>query len=269
MSKADFVYQPAQYGVDTAAALTAAFFASPVVMCVDRAIAEAACGTRELMPSFLSSMKNLITSPKQFLLQPGFKYVYLIYSASYLAANTSRTFCNQIDVDDAFPSWAFTSVFNMSACIYKDYKFAQLYGQAKPVPPKSLAIWAFRDGLTMYSSLTLPKMVAAQLKKSLPQGQVSDRQVDYIAQFFTPLLFQIVLTPIHRWGYFAYANESYTTGELATFLRSEYFRTVGLRLLRCLAPWSVGQSINNDIRNTFNMTNPRAIQHKDNVIKHL
>eukprot|EP00461_Guttulinopsis_vulgaris_P000969 UN00969 len=118
--------------------------------------------------------------------------------------------------------------------------------------------------LTMFSALTAPRLVAdafLQQRTAATEGQMSERQVRYLSQFCIPLLFQVILTPLHRLGYFMYENDKkpYTTQEIISFLKRDYFKSIGLRCIRSFAPWSIGQSINIDIRTQFASQSPRYV----------
>jgi len=188
-----------------------------------------------------------VTSPIKFLKGPGFKWIYLIYSSTYITANLCKSICAEKNVQNpAFIQWLSTSVVNTAMCINKDYQFARIFGTGapKPVPPSSLAIWGVRDCLSMFVFFTLPPIVAKMVQEQTGNENLSK----YSAQFFVPLIFQYVLTPIHRLGYDLYNNPGNSPQNVARFLKTDYFTSAHLRMVRCIPPWSIGVIMNQELR---------------------
>lgn len=146
----------------------------------------------------------------------------------------------------AFPVWVSTSVVNTAACINKDYQFAKLFttGVQRAVPPTSLAIWSVRDCISMFAFFTLPPIVAEIVKEKTGNETLSK----YSAQFFVPLIFQYVLTPIHRLGYDRYNNPNHNFGQVMEFLKKDFFLSSHLRMVRCFPPWVLGVTGNAELR---------------------
>jgi len=235
---------------DIAAGVSAGFLVSPIVAGVDRALAENASGKEKLFPSFFKSLKEMLVSPIKYVTSPQLRWIWLVYGSTYVAANTCETVCAETDTNPAFPKWISTSLTNTVTCIAKDRAFAQLFGTAAPtnVPMGSYAAWLTRDLVSMGVFFTLPPIVGKQITKSF---DVDEKQGYYIAQIGLPLVLQTVTTPIHLLGYDIYNNPNNTTAQRVQFLQKDYFKNVGIRVIRMAPPWSFGTIGNREFRSSF------------------
>jgi hypothetical protein len=109
---------------------------------------------------------------------------------------------------------------------------------------KSLAIWTFRDFLAMYAFITLPPIVG----RTVGDFTGNQKLGSYSAQFAVPLLFCYILTPIHLYGYDAYNNPHHTIRETAALIQKDYHKTVMLKMVRSLPPWTIGVIANAELR---------------------
>lgn len=223
-----------------------AFFVSPIITAVDKALAENASGRQALIPSFVGTLKDCIKSPVAFCKTPAFKWIWFIYAGTYFSANAAQTFCAQRDQDPAFTKWLASSVVNTTTCILKDRAFAQEFGTgvAKAVPKKSLAIWTLRDFMAMYAFITLPPIVG----KAVGDFTQNEKLGQYSAQFAVPLLFCYILTPVHLWGYDVYNNPQHSLSQSMQLIKKDYNKAVMLKMVRSLPPWTVGVIANTELR---------------------
>merc|ERR1719181_1838114 len=112
-----------------------------------------------------------------------------------------------------------------------DRAFAKLYGSGsatQATPMGSYGAWLSRDLISMGVIFTLPPIVA----KSIAQTTGNEKQAYYAAQFGLPLVLQTVTTPLHLLGYEIYNNPNGTVADRIKFLQKDYFKNVGLRMVR-------------------------------------
>jgi hypothetical protein len=234
------------------AAAIAGFAVTPVVAAVDKALAENASGRAKLWPSFFASLGEAFSSPVKYIASPQFRWIWLVYGGTYLAANFAETGCAATGVSPAMPKWLATSFVNTTTCIGKDRAFAKLFGTttAAAVPMGSYAAWLTRDLVSMGVFFTLPPLVAKEVAKTTGD----EKTAYYAAQIGLPLVLQTVTTPIHLLGYDIYNNPNNTTAQRIEFLKKDYFKNVSIRMVRMFAPWSVGTIGNREMRATFTKT---------------
>ncbi|KAB8078301.1 hypothetical protein BDV29DRAFT_166465 [Aspergillus leporis] len=215
----------------TADALVAAGSASlitPAVMILDRLVVEKSSHNQPLLPAFRRHLWLSITQPATFLTSRPTLLVWSLYTATFAAANATQTVLERVypDVDHAIAGMAtFLSTFvvNSSVGIWKDVRFAQLFGQSptpkpttnpSPSPPAfskssilrrsirtmplaTYSAFLLRDGLTIFGSFSLPAMVSS----SIPDWIASREYLKILfAQLAIPASIQLVSTPIHLLG---------------------------------------------------------------------
>ena len=241
----------ARLGADALAGALAGAAVTPVVSAVDRALAESASGRRSLGQAFAGALKEYALRPVHFLRGPQFGYIWAIYGGTYVVANAVETSCAIVRVDAATPKWVATSVTNTTTCIIKDRAFARMFGTAVPtnVPTAAYAAWLGRDVVSMGVFFTAPPIVGRHLAEKYFDGD-QDRGY-YVAQVTLPLVLQTVTTPLHRLGLDCYNRPVATAAERLRFLRSDYWSTVGIRMVRMAPPWSVGTIGNREMRSHF------------------
>ncbi len=233
---------------DGLAASLAGFAVAPIVSAVDKALAQNSSGTAPLWTSFGSSIKELVKSPVQFLKSPSFRWIWLVYSSTYFAANAMGTASAATKTDGKFATWAATSTVNTTTSILKDRAFARLFGKTNvaptPTPMGSYAAWLTRDLVSMAVFFNLPPIVGDRIGKYTGNPKTGY----YAAQFGLPLALQFVTTPIHLLGFDIHNNPKATVSERIAFLQKDYFKSVGIRMVRMVAPWSVGTIGNKELR---------------------
>jgi hypothetical protein len=223
---------------------------TPVVSAVDRALAESASGKKSLGESFLGAIKDYGQNPLRYLRGPQFLFIWMIYGGTYVVANGVETACAVTRTDPAFPKWVTTSTTNTTTCIIKDRAFARMFGTSVPtnVPKGAYAAWLSRDFVSMGVFFTLPPIVGRELAKYMDGDQ---NKGYYVAQIALPLVLQTVTTPLHRLGYDIYNKPIASVSERLRFLKTDYWSTVGIRMVRMAPPWSVGTIGNRELRTSF------------------
>ncbi len=116
----------------------------------------------------------------------------------------------------------------MSLCVYKDSRFARMFGGAGAaaatssssaavgvVPKLSYALFAVRDSLTIFASFNLPTIIAPKLvdlppavKSRFSRLVGTEAARTNTAQFVTPAAIQLVSTPIHLLGLDLYNRQA-------------------------------------------------------------
>ncbi|THW78799.1 hypothetical protein D6D18_09426, partial [Aureobasidium pullulans] len=143
---------------DITAAATAGALVAPVITAIDKAIIENASGRAALGLSLRSSFATLALRPHHFLFSKPFALIFALYTGTYVTANTLDTCSSTISAKSASTTtsgpakFLATSSANLSLCLYKDSRFAKLFGVAtsspRPIPGPSYALFALRDCLT-------------------------------------------------------------------------------------------------------------------------
>ncbi|KAE8150940.1 hypothetical protein BDV25DRAFT_103720 [Aspergillus avenaceus] len=208
---------------DVMVAAGSASLITPAVMILDRLVVEKSSHNQPLLPAFRRHLWLSVTQPATFLTSRPSLLVWSLYTATFAAANVTETLLDRVypNVDHAISGMAtFMSTFvvNSSVGIWKDIKFAQLFGHSpapKPAPtpaaspsPKlarvgrsiplaTYSAFLLRDGLTIFGSFSLPAMVSS----SVPDWIASREYLKILfAQLAIPASIQLVSTPIHLLG---------------------------------------------------------------------
>lgn len=134
------------------------------------------------------------------------------------------------------------SAVNMTLCIYKDRCFARHLGVVKPrsVPLASLSLWAMRDLMTIVSSFNVPLHGGKYLHENFENYFDSEVKAFTFCQLLSPILIQIVSTPLHLTGLDVYNNPENTFKLRMAFLRREYVKSLCGRMCRIFPAFSLG-----------------------------
>ncbi|EAW25161.1 uncharacterized protein NFIA_106490 [Aspergillus fischeri NRRL 181] len=219
---------------DVLVAAGSATLVTPAVMILDRLVVEKSSYNQPLLPAFRRHLWLSITQPATFLTSRPSLLVWSLYTATFATANATETILNKVypAVDHAIAgTTTFLSTFlvNSSVGIWKDVKFAQLFGHktttttesaTKTTNPQTGAVstaasqpkirtvtrsfplatysaFLIRDALTIFGSFNLPPLVSA----SIPDSVVSSENLKIlIAQLAVPASIQLISTPIHLLG---------------------------------------------------------------------
>ncbi|KAJ3068889.1 hypothetical protein HDU98_008007 [Podochytrium sp. JEL0797] len=142
----------------------------------------------------------LATKPVLFVRQPAFLAVFLVYSGTYVTANSVESVCLNAKMDPTMPKFLSSTIVNISLCVWKDRKLAGWFGQgpARPFPRISYGLFTVRDSLTVAAAFTLPPIISKVLQG--PEIGASKAFSDTLCQLGLPCAVQLVSTPIHLWG---------------------------------------------------------------------
>ncbi|GAB1744094.1 hypothetical protein NU219Hw_g1126t2 [Hortaea werneckii] len=244
---------------DAACAATAGGLVAPVILTVDKAIIENASGKRQMMDSIKASFTALFTRPHRFLTSKPFAIIFMVYSGTYLTANTLDTFKASLagkpasTVTSGPSKFAATSTANLSLGLYKDSQFTKMFGTVsspRAVSPLTYGLFAIRDCLTIFASFNLPPLIAP----NLPLSDVAQQYVSRAsaAQFLAPAAVQLISTPFHLLGLDLYNRNGGTPlHDRMRKVRLDWLKSSFARMGRIVPAFGVGGVVNNRLRARF------------------
>lgn len=223
-----------------------------------RAIIENASGKRQMMDSIKASFTALFSRPHRFLTSRPFAIIFMVYSGTYLMANSLDTFKSSLagkpasTVTSGPSKFAATSTANLSLGLYKDSQFTKMFGTVSPrsVPPVTYGLFAIRDCLTIFASFNLPPLIA-------PNLPISDAAQQYVsrasaAQFLAPAAVQLISTPFHLMGLDLYNRNGGTPfSDRMRKVRLDWLKSSFARMGRIVPAFGVGGVVNNRLRARF------------------
>ena len=240
-----------------------------------RAIIEKAAKGLPIRHSITSSFKTLLTRPQHFFLSTPFLLIYTLYSATYMTANTIDTITSTVngqkfsDITAGPAKFIATTAVNMSICVYKDSRFAKIFGNqpgpspstspsssAAPsvsavvpkIPKVSYSLFCLRDSMTIFASFNLPPLIAP----SVPDWIAHTPSMKAgIAQFASPAFMQIFSTPLHLLGLDLYNRQP--VGGLGWHdryirVKRDWAVSVVARVGRIVPAYGVGGVVNTRLR---------------------
>ncbi|CAG8062690.1 unnamed protein product [Penicillium olsonii] len=242
-----------------------------------------------MFPAFRRHLWFSITQPATFLTSRPSLLVWSLYTATFATANATETILGKWypEIDHAIAgmtTFATTFLVNSSVGIWKDVKFAQLFGQPKTTPPPTptptpsasastsasasaststslktarsigrtripLATYSaflLRDGLTIFGSFSLPAMVSA----SIPDSIASQEYLKIlIAQLAIPASIQLISTPIHLLGLDLYNRpQVMPSKERISRVSRDWIGASLLRMCRIIPAFGIGGFVNTEGR---------------------
>ncbi|KII88196.1 hypothetical protein PLICRDRAFT_110231 [Plicaturopsis crispa FD-325 SS-3] len=245
-------------GSDVASAVCASSLVAPVITVIDRAVIENASGRNTLMKSVKTSFKQMFFHPRTFFISKPFGLIFMLYSGTYVAANTTDTCSSLLEnrhpttITTGAAKFLTTSATNLSLCLYKDAQFTRLFGPAhsvvRPVAPATFALFALRDSLTIFASFNLPPRIAPLLPMvDAPENLVSKLSV---AQFFAPASVQLISTPFHLLGLDLYNNSGKEVHyrERWARVKENWVKSSIARICRIVPAFGIGGVVNSKVR---------------------
>ncbi|KAI5199130.1 hypothetical protein E4T39_06454 [Aureobasidium subglaciale] len=242
---------------DVASAASAAALVAPVITAIDKAIIENASGRQTLGRSLRDSFATLALRPHQFLFSKPFALIFALYGGTYITANILDTSASTVKSKPASTTtsgpakFLATSSANLSLCLYKDSKFAKLFGAAtstpRPIPGPSYALFAVRDCLTVFASFNVPPLLAPML----PMSESMQKHVSAVsaAQFLAPAAVQLISTPLHLLGLDLYNRDgSLGARERMIKVRKDWLKSSFARMARIVPAFGVGGVVNTNVR---------------------
>lgn len=212
--------------VESAAAILSALTVAPAISIVDKAIVSNASGLEPLVPCLINGIKTLFTNPVYFFRQPSFLFIWGVYGGTYVVANNIEALCQRNSMSSFYPKFVGSSVANVSLSILKDTAFAKMFGKGdpRPMPARSLGLFATRDSMTILASFSLPGLISTRLQSDWGMGETFS---DTSAQLFTPVSMQILSTPLRKLSLCGFNSLLFTFVLLRlNFLRSAWIGLV-------------------------------------------
>ena len=203
-------------------------------------------------------LRSMITHPMGFFLSTPFLLIYTLYTSTYLTANTIDTVSSTLrdkPFSTVFPGTAkflTTTAVNMGLCVFKDARFARLFGAPQSsssstlpqVPKVSYSLFCLRDSVTVFASFNVPPLIAHKIPDSIaPTAGMKAA----MAQFSCPALMQFVSTPMHLLGLDLY-NRQPPGGlpwyERAVRIKRDYVASSFARMAKIVPAFGIGGVVN-------------------------
>ncbi|KAJ5824313.1 hypothetical protein N7447_006653 [Penicillium robsamsonii] len=273
---------------DVLIAAGSATLITPAVMIFDRLVVEKSFYNQPLFPAFRRHLWFSLTQPATFLTSRPSLLVWSLYTATFATANASETILSKWypKIDHAIAgmtTFASTFIVNSSVGIWKDVKFAQLFGHgntsmaptnntatpgstpttastsnttASPktarsigrtrIPVATYSAFLVRDALTIFGSFSLPAMVST----SIPDSIASQEYLKIlIAQLAIPASIQLVSTPIHLLGLDLYNRpQVMPTKDRISRVSRDWIGASLLRMCRIIPAFGIGGFVNTEGR---------------------
>lgn len=254
---------------------------------LNRAIIEKAAKGLRIRQSLLFSAKSLLTRPHRFIISTPFLLIYTLYSSTYIAANVIDTSVATLhnhpfsNISTGPAKFAVTALVNMSICVYKDSRFAKIFGAqgqhassskqpqqtpssrgsvchpvqsvpqpatAPKIPKFSLSLFCVRDSLTIFASFNLPPLVAPHIPDVLASTPSSKAA---LAQFSIPAAVQLFSTPLHLLGLDLYNRQpvdGLPAAERWARVKRDWAPSCMARIGRIVPAYGVGGVVNTRLR---------------------
>jgi hypothetical protein len=199
----------------------------------------------------LKNVKYLFKKPLSFFGQPTFLFVCLVYSGTYITANTAMTLCEFAKKDPTLIKLGSTTVANMTLGILKDRYFAQVFSGRPPekFPLASWLLFVGRDLATISAGFTLPSIVSQKLQDA--EVIKSKGVADVFSQVSVPITAQLILTPVHLLALDFYMQKvSNMTGRWKRVFHNAPEATA-IRMGRVLFAYGIGGVCNTKLRATL------------------
>ncbi|KAH8690879.1 hypothetical protein BGW36DRAFT_61167 [Talaromyces proteolyticus] len=261
-------------GADAASAAVAGALICPLITIIDRAIMEKASKGISIQHTLTSGLKSIVMRPAGFFFSAPFLLIYTLYSGTYLTANTIDTVTSTLrnqpfsTVTPGTAKFLTTTTVNMSICVYKDARFAKLFGpsssqchptgsssaaaatvtKAPQIPKMSYSLFCLRDSITIFASFNVPALIAPQIPDfvaSTPNMKAA------IAQFSCPALMQFVSTPMHLLGLDLYNRQppgGLSWRDRLSRIRRDYIVSSFARMGKIVPAYGVGGVVNVRLR---------------------
>lgn len=105
--------------VDAMAASVTALAVAPLIAAFDEAITRSASGEK-LWPALGSRLGSIITKPVAFFTSTAFIWMWIVYAATYVTANSLKSIESAVNIKLGFAATFLVTIVNMSCGIAKD-----------------------------------------------------------------------------------------------------------------------------------------------------
>ncbi|QSS62813.1 hypothetical protein I7I51_02555 [Histoplasma capsulatum] len=284
-----------RFAVDAVSAAGSAALICPLITIIDKSIIEKAAKGLPIFHSLKSSLVAIVKRPHSFLISTPFLLIYTLYGSTYLTANVIDTITSTMDdrkfahVSAGPAKFICTAVVNMSICVYKDARFARIFGaqgtapapstppkstgmqnlkqnssqsvpsvsttkpssQTLPMPKRSFALFCLRDSMTIFASFNLPTLLSPHIPDILASTPSSKSA---LAQFSIPASVQFFSTPFHLLGLDLYNRQppgGLNAADRWARVKRDWAPSVMARIGRIVPAYGFGGVINTKLRMTM------------------
>ncbi|KKZ65712.1 hypothetical protein EMCG_08493 [[Emmonsia] crescens] len=289
--------------VDAASAAGAASLICPIITIIDKAIIEKAAKGLPILQSLKSSLVAIAKRPQGFFISTPFILIYTLYGSTYLTANVIDTVTSTMDdrtfshVSAGPAKFIATATVNMSICVYKDARFARIFGaqgtspapktppqstgmpnlkqtpaqclppaskapQALSIPKRSFGLFCLRDSMTIFASFNLPTIISPHIPDILASTPSSKTA---LAQFSIPAAVQLISTPPHLLGLDLYNRQppgGLPAADRWARVKRDWAPSAIARIGRIVPAYGFGGVVNTK----FRMTLMKSLEEKGHAI---
>ncbi|EPS30734.1 hypothetical protein PDE_05686 [Penicillium oxalicum 114-2] len=276
-------------GVDVVSAASAGALTCPLITIIDRAIIEKASKGFPIRQTITNCLKSMVTKPAGFFLGTPFLLIYTLYTSTYLTANAidtvSSTLRNQSysTVTPGPAKFISTTAVNMAICVYKDARFAKIFGAspspspaqsqtstsaslsrpavchpmpsqsaaAPTIPKVSYSLFCLRDSVTIFASFNVPTLIAPSIPDFIA---ATPSMKAATAQFACPALMQFFSTPMHLLGLDLYNRQppgGLPWTDRVGRIRRDYISSSFARMGKIVPAYGIGGVVNVRMRATL------------------
>ncbi|KAI6247573.1 hypothetical protein HI914_03808 [Erysiphe necator] len=226
------------------------------------AIIQNASGQETLVRSLRSSCSMFLFRPHQIILSKPFFFISLLYSGTYLTANTTDTISSTVmnksasEVTREAAKFTTSSIANISLGLIKDSKFVQLFGsQANTlkVPSSSLILFSLRDCLTIFASFNVPTLLGPVITRQFSPKLQHELNGQTIVQFTAPAAIQLLSTPLHLLGLDLYNRQDTNIrwSQRWLMVKKNWAISTVARMARIIPAFGIGGIVNAGFRETL------------------
>ncbi|KAJ6081740.1 hypothetical protein N7499_006614 [Penicillium canescens] len=251
---------------DLVAATLSATLVTPAVAIIDRSIVEQSAFKQPILHSLRRHAIAALKQPHLFIFQRPFGYVWALYAATYSVANVTDTVSRKLGITAAGTiTFATTMLANVPLALWKDIRFAQIYGfgkapdaktghstplrQNRSIARAAAAIFLVRDGVTIFGSFTLAPWLSAAIPDNLA---AHPHAKPVITQLTVPVLTQLVATPLHLLALDMYTRQYHVPFVERVKQSQQYLASSTLtRCVRIIPAFGVGCLANIELRAAF------------------
>jgi hypothetical protein len=231
-------------------AFAASFLVSPMVSIIDKCIVQASGGG--LGQAMKTATKDMFMNPRAFLSGLSFRLTVAVYFGTYAVANLSEMFLDikQIEGYEERKGYKVgaSAVANIGLLAWRDSVFAREFGAGKPkasTPMRTFALFAARDGATMYATFYAAPKAAEYLQAEYGAEKYSSELGMALA---IPVFAQILTAPLHIHAMDYYNNPGTSTAARFSAIRNEFSTVAFARGFRILPAFGIGSFSNNRFR---------------------
>lgn len=227
------------FSSDLLAGMGTAFFVSPFVTTIDKAVVEFANGkSKTIREGLMKGWKIMLTNPRHYFTRKEYLLVFGVYTQTFWMANNASSYADAYGLSKE--KWRFlaTVCVNIPGSVMQDRMFTRWFGVVKTgIPALTYGCFTVRDMMTCATSFSLPLIIAKALGISL-----------IAVTLCLPTMTQFLSSPLHLLGQDLYNRKTATWKERRVFLKQNYLRTTGARIGRIGPTFGIGSNLNNYLR---------------------